>query len=462
MNEDYLIKACTERDETARMLSRVFSSEWLRNAELRPLFITIKEFIQKHDIAPSTGALREILSQNDPILYKNRIAPVIDRIDSLKSDNSIYLHVIDEARQVAIARSLRRLIDSQEFHELEAAENGPAMIEAIESWMKLFSESTELVEMDLKQAVESFIDKSILDQDQHRIKTGIDLIDSWSGHGGLSKRQIAILMAPTGHGKSAILSMIAHNIAKQLDKRVLFVTNELSIEDTAARMLARITATPLDHVYRDIAVSRSHYATKAWESGLHNYIRLVEVVGEVDSDFIDSILDKYRNLYAWKPDVLIVDFMERMKPTVSINRDKEWNWIGQIAKDLLRLAKRRNLLVWTAGQTNRGGMNMKAEPNMSFAQGSIKHFQEAAMVISVRKLSGYPGVAKDSDVLELACQKARHGVAGERVWVEACLAKMTLRQQLDSAKVKEALGDEEERKVSTKNWKMKLRGGEDG
>lgn len=429
MNEDVFIRALTERDETARLMSRVLKPKWLENAELQPVLSVIYEFVSKHDIAPSLDTVRRLLEERDPLIYKNRLSPVIDRLEKIPADNSLFIHTAEQARDIAITRSCQQLFKSPEMCELQESNDGGAQIELIHQWIRQFSEAGDLVEGDLREAFNMLVQTSGSgdEDDLARIKSGVEFIDEWAGNGGLRKKQLAIIIAPTGQGKSALLAIIAHNVAKQLERNVLFITNELSVEDTAARLVAKITGRHLSAVYQD-PLSCSAQLERYWKQGLHKHFRLAEVIGEVDADYIDALIGKYSNVYGWKPDVVIVDYMERMKPIANMSRDREWSWIGHIAKDLLRMAKRRGVLVWTAGQTNRDGMNMKSAANIRHAQGSIRHIQEAALLLIVRKMKAYPGLAEDETLMHISCEKSRFGVSGESRYVVAKLGKMTLRE----------------------------------
>jgi hypothetical protein len=136
---------------------------------------------------------------------------------------------------------------------------------------------------------------------------------------------------------------------------------------------------------------------------------------------------KWVNLIGWKPDVLVLDFIERMKPCDSgYSRDRVWDWIGAIARDLSRFAKRHNILVWTAAQTNRSGYAKekgKQPLGLDMAQGSVKHLQEAAAIIGMRQ----EAINDDKIVMELADLKQRHSRRAHRsVYLECDLGKMSI------------------------------------
>ena len=139
---------------------------------------------------------------------------------------------------------------------------------------------------------------------------------------------------------------------------------------------------------------------------------------------LESEMAKWVNLLGWKPDVLVLDFMERMKPCDSgYRRDAVWDWIGAIAKDLKRFAKRHNILVWTAAQVNRSGLYKEAEIGLEMAQGSIKHLQESDCTIGMKQKH----ISHDKIVMEFTSLKQRHSrMAHKPVYLECDLGRMSI------------------------------------
>jgi hypothetical protein len=90
--------------------------------------------------------------------------------------------------------------------------------------------------------------------------------------------------------------------------------------------------------------------------------------------------------HGFVPATVVIDFMERMKPSSNVSKDKEWIFIGEIAKELVRLGKRRKSNIWSAIQTNRSGLSRGVVQDMSQAQSSIRQLQEATTVVGVRKV----------------------------------------------------------------------------
>jgi hypothetical protein len=79
--------------------------------------------------------------------------------------------------------------------------------------------------------------------------------------------------------------------------------------------------------------------------------------GEANVNTVRSLLFQLQTHKEFKPDVLIVDYLELLRPTREI--DQEYRAQQRIAEELRGLGMKENILVWTATQTNRQGKAVK-------------------------------------------------------------------------------------------------------
>ena len=332
------------------------------------------------------------------------------------------LYVLEQARDTGVVRDFQELANDQTFLKKQADLKGTGVLKSLHTFFNRHGDVGQDRTMDLRQAVDNLVQTAGFTPEVTRIPTGINVIDDWSG-GGLRTKQLGIIMAPTGAGKSSVLIVMGHKMAELEQKRVWIVTNELTIEEETERLLSRITGTDLTEVINDPGVAYKGLE-RHWKAGLHDRIRITEINREVSVDDIESEMAKWVNLIGWKPDVLILDFMERMKPCDDgYGRDKEWNWLGAISRDLSRFAKRHNILVWTAAQTNRSGMMKGATMGLEMAQASTKHLQEATVVIGMSQQD----IGDDKIAMEFSSLKQRHSRRSFRpVMLECDLSKMSI------------------------------------
>jgi hypothetical protein len=421
-DEEIFIRALTTRPEDAKRFSQMFKPAWLNKSEYSPLLAEIYAFTRRTGEPPSCTTLHKIFQDKDSDAYGLRYKEAIDKVQSINPDRSEMIYTMEQAKGVAVTRSFLELSQEQSFIKKQMGFDGSGIIRDVQSWLTTFANSGEDRTMDIQQAIDSLLDTAEFMPTNVRIQTHIKPLDEWTG-GGLRKKQTSIIIAPTGHGKSAMLLVIGHKIATIERKNVWIITNELPIEEFAERELSKLTGVEVEKIMDDPGIAYKGL-DRFWKLGLQNRMRITEYMREVSTDEIEHEMGKMSNLYGWKPDVIILDYMERMRPSLSgYRRDKEWVWLGAVAKDLVRLAKKHNVLLWTAAQTNRSGLTA-TDIDMGMAQGSIQHLQESTAVFAMNQVD-IPGTEKVA--IKLKPIKMRQSKrAAKAVHLECDLSKMSI------------------------------------
>lgn len=172
--------------------------------------------------------------------------------------------------------------------------------------------------------------------------------------GGLSRKELAFVAGSPGTGKSLYLVNQAA-VALAEGRQVLYVSLEMSEDKIANRFDSIITGLP------NSSLKESSYQLKLHDrlekfSGKHPGARLIIKefpTGTATVNSIRSLLVQLRNYEDFVPDLIIVDYLELLRPI----RTTENEYRGQqnIAEELRGLAMEYNCLLWTATQTNRTG-----------------------------------------------------------------------------------------------------------
>lgn len=424
-NEKTFLWALMARPEDAKRFMGMFRPEWLGDARLAPILNEVYAFTKKYGEPPSLPTINKVLKEKDHDQYELRWKEPLAEIAQETPDLSDILYTIGQARGVSVIRSFIELRNNPAFVEREVEYDGDTIIKEVHNWLTKFSRTSGDRTMDLKQAIENLIQTTGFNQMNERIPVGIAPIDDWTGK-GLRRKQVGIILAPTGHGKTALLNIVAHKVSTIERKKVWFVTNELSIEEVTERLMTRLSGIELEKIINDPIVGYKGL-NRHWLDGLHNRLWLSEVNREVSTDDLEAEMAAWVNLRGYKPDVLVLDYMERMKPIqTGYRRDKEWQWLGAIAGDLVRMAKRHNIVIWSAAQTNREGLSREIkEITASMSQASIRHLQECTSVIGVFQQE-IPG-QKDKVVMTFSSIKQRQSKRSHRtISLEADLAKMNV------------------------------------
>lgn len=421
-DEEIFLYALTSRPEDAKKFAQTFKPLWLNKAELIPLLVEIYDFTKKNGEPPSIPTLHKIFKDRDEEAYNLRYKNSIEGIAASNPDRSEILYVLDKANDVGIIRDFLDMASDQAFLRNQSEFQGKEVLKTIQSFFYRHGELGDDRTLDIKQTIDLIVEKHGFENPNKRIPCGIKEIDNWCG-GGLRPAQMGLIMGVTGGGKSVSLIVMAHKMASIEQKNVWVITNELTLEQVGERFMSRLTGKDISDIIDDPGIAY-HGLGRHWQSGLHNRLRITEVNREVSADWIESEMSKWRNIMGWKPDVIVLDFMERMKPCDSgFSREKEWIWLGAIAKDLIRLSKRHNLLIWTACQTNREGLSANAL-TLAHGQSSTRHFQEVTVVIGLNQI---PTGEEDKVYMQFTPLKFRESKKpGKPVLLECDLSKMNI------------------------------------
>jgi replicative DNA helicase len=449
-DEKTFIWSLTARPEDARYFFHVFRPQWMKDPANQAVLAEMYSFMREYKVAPDLSALERMLRDKDDQIFEARLAPVFKDLKDYSPSIPEQVYVLEQAKKVAMIRSFTELLNDQDFKTNIAGNDGFEMVKSITKWLHQFEETGEEETRTLKDAVEAVIKDCGMEHFQtFQMETGIEPVDEWTG-GGLRSKNVGIFLAPTGHGKSVILMNIAFKMSIQDEMNVWFITNELTMQEQTERFMSRITTEPLSFIQSDPYVAYNGMG-EYWTSDVNNRLLLTSVNKDISVNEIEAMMTRYSNLHGWKPKVICLDYIERMKPNeVGYDRNKEWNWYGAIAKDLVRFAKKHNIIVWTAAQTNRSGMTDK-ELSADMAQGSIKHLQEASAVIALRRTDI---IGSEDDPIEEGMEfkplKMRHGKVGKGAILRVNLHRMEITNE-EGKKVDRTAGVEDTEKDQTKS-----------
>ena len=179
------------------------------------------------------------------------------------------------------------------------------------------------------------------------ISTGWDLIDNIS-KGGLGQKELGVVIAPTGAGKSMVLVHLGTQALKA-GKTVVHYTLELQDTVIASRYDSCLTKVPLgnlmsfkEKIYEEVQDIEGRLIVKEYPTK------------SATTHTIKTHLEKLkmRNINV---DMIIVDYADLLRP-VRTQREKR-NELETIYEELRGIASEMECPIWTASQTNRSGLN---------------------------------------------------------------------------------------------------------
>jgi len=328
--------------------------------ELRYLRLFIKKLFQyrkKYGVHPSRQILATILRadiEDENEMTQKQVREYYARVMSTKMDNSEYIKdtALDFCRKQNLKGAMVKsigLLQSSSFDEIAVL---------INESLKLGADNNEGYDWK-KDFEERFKPKF-----RNPIPTGWDLIDGIC-KGGLGQKELGVVIAPTGAGKSMALVHLGTQ-ALLAGKTVVHYTLELQDTVVGSRYDSCITKIPLsslhsfkEKIYEDIQDIEGRLIIKEYPTKAATTRTLKTHLERLKMKDIDI-------------GMIIVDYADLLRP-VTIQREKR-NELESIYEELRGLAQEYKCPIWTASQTNRSGLNAEVVTMESISEAFNKCF----------------------------------------------------------------------------------------
>jgi replicative DNA helicase len=242
----------------------------------------------------------------------------------------------------------------------------------------------------------------VLNEDyRHPIPMGIPGIDRLL-KGGLAKGEIGVILAPTGVGKSTILTKIA-NHAFNLGYNVLqifFEDNPKVIQRKHFTLWSKIHPDDMSNKKEEVLMR-----VKEVESKMTNQLILEKLPS--DTMTMTQIKNLIRKKIAdgIKVDMVLLDYIDCVVPEKNLG--DEWKSEGSVMRGFEAMCHELNLVGWTATQGNRSSISSEVVTTDQMG-GSIKKAQVGHVIISVAKTLQQ----KEMKLATIAITKSRIGDDG--------------------------------------------------
>ena len=261
--------------------------------------------------------------------------------------------------------------------------------------------------------------KDVLDRFEMKMRNPIsthwDEIDSIT-KGGLGKRELGVVVAPTGAGKSMALAHLgAYAVIK--GKTVVHYTLELADTVVGQRYDSCITGIELKNL-----MSMKDSIVMAVEHIPGKLIIKEYPTKSASTRTITGHLEKLRQK-GINPDMIIVDYADLLKPTATGFKSQELRHsLGNIYEELRGIGQTFDIPVWTASQTNRSGLNAEVITMESISEAFSKCFVADFICSISRTIED-----KTENKGRMFVAKNRNGIDGIVYPMEIDTAKVHLR-----------------------------------
>jgi replicative DNA helicase len=221
--------------------------------------------------------------------------------------------------------------------------------------------------------------------------TGFDRLDE-KLHGGLRPQELAMILAPTGRGKTTVLINMAANQVK-LGRRVVYIAMDNPVSEITERLYACISDTEIVRNNRIAKEEWKHrikmqlngfnnrFIIKDYPSQSKNVIDIINYIKRLRDYLYElDIKDGVPESEAGRIDVIYQDYLEKLKASektdlyrIDLERNCDY---------LLQLAQINDCAVVTASQANRKGMEAE-DVELQHGQESIAKFNPVSICLGI-------------------------------------------------------------------------------
>ena len=370
--QETLIKAIIEDKKFGDAIVDVIDCKYFDNNSFRYIMQHIKEIYTDYNRVPDYLDLSQKILSESKEVSSNRIH--MDTLENIKNSTQNPDTVKDRALNFCKQQNLKKelklvqsIIDNGDFEEYSKIEG------IIQKAMQV-----GLVGEDATDVFDN-IDSALEKDFREPIPTGIDGLDRLL-KGGLGIGELGVLLAPTGVGKTTMLTKIA-NTAYNVGKNVLqifFEDNKDVIKRKHYTIWSGIAPDDQPDFKEDVKEK-----VREIESISKGELRLLKLPSSSKSvTDIKTIIRKMRS-EGFKMDLILIDYVDCILPERA-GFGEEWKGEGAIMRTIEAMTDEFSVAIWVATQGNRESIASEIVTTDQMG-GSIKKAQIGHVIVSAGK-----------------------------------------------------------------------------
>ena len=373
----------------------VIEPKYFDNQYFKLVMQIIKEYYIKYEHTPSYNTLEQLVKSevSSPMAQKM----VLDMVEQVKEapdggESFVQEKSLKFCKQQELQKVMgkaQKIIDKGDFESYDHLE-------------EMVREALQVGEIDAGTAdVFANLDDVLEEDFRHPIPMGIDGIDNLL-KGGIAKGELGVILAPTGVGKSTLLTKIS-NHAFNLGYNVL----QIFFEDNP-KIIQRKHITLWTEIAPDLLSLHKDKVMKKVQDIKENAPNKL-ILKKLPSDTLtmSQIKNQIRKMMAEgnKLDMVVLDYIDCVVPDKNLG--DEWKSEGSVMRGFEAMCHELDLVGWTATQGNRSSISSEVVTTDQMG-GSIKKAQVGHVIISVAKSLQQ----KEMNLATIAITKSRIGKDG--------------------------------------------------
>jgi replicative DNA helicase len=381
--------------EFSSSIMDVIESSYFDNKYFKIILQMTKEYYMKYESTPNFETLDQIVkSEISQELVAKIVVDTIKQIKNAPLEGTLFVQekALKFCKQQELQKAMdkaQKIINEGDFESYDKVEG--LVREALQVGERETGITDIFANLD-----------TVLEEDfRHPIPIGIPGIDKLL-KGGLAKGEIGVILAPTGVGKTTILTKIA-NTAFNLGYNVLQIFFEDNPKIVQRKHFTLWTGIAPD----DLVIHKEEVMSKINE--VHETMKNELILKKLSSDSMtmNQIKNQVRKIIAdgTRIDLILLDYIDCILPE-STSKD-EWKAEGSVMRGFESMCHELNLVGWTATQGNRSSISSDVVTTDQMG-GSIKKAQVGHVIITIAKSLQQ----KEMNLATIAITKSRIGKDG--------------------------------------------------
>ena len=356
-----------------------------------------KEIVKNYDIGKVANVVTISQAVECKLYPREQIGQAIKECIGLTITSTEIVSYAESVVRDYKARTLKDILSHTQITAADVEERITALIQDLE----LLKRNEKKKSLRMSAIVEAYQSQYFREQDIDRLYTGFSKLDDITG--GLEGGDVIIIGARPGVGKSAFVSQVILEMAKE-GKQVGFYNLEMSDKQVYERLLSNQSGIGLNRIRRGFKFLGDE---KERFEKANEVLRGLGILISSGTKSVSEIRNECRHQ---ELDCIIIDYLQLIKADVRYqSRTSE---VGAISKAIKSLAMELNVPIIALSQLNRTSeMRETKEPTMGELREAGDIEQDASIIILLWNLDN-----EDKSRKGLKVDKNRQGELGRIVY----------------------------------------------